>query len=58
MYQDGDNLYPGQYGSDDTAFGGEHTHGKTQYIPGKQVLVKSWRWKIYLFKIYGEGFDR
>ena len=23
----------------------EHSHGKKQYIPGKQVLVKSWLWK-------------
>ena len=28
---------------------GWHSHGKTQYIPGKQVLVRSWQWKIYLF---------
>ena len=25
--------------------GQEHEHGKTQYIPGKQVLVRSWLWK-------------
>ena len=25
----------------------EHSHGKTQCIPGKQVLVRSWPWKIY-----------
>ena len=24
-----------------------HSHGKTQYIPGKQVLVRSCLWKIY-----------
>ena len=29
--------------------GREHSHGKTQYIPGKQVLVRSWQWKIYRF---------
>ena len=29
--------------------GREHSHGKTQYIPGKQVLVRSRLWKIYLF---------
>ena len=23
----------------------EYSHGKTQYIPGKQVLVRSWLWK-------------
>ena len=28
--------------------GREHSHGKTQYIPGMQVLVRSWLWKIYL----------
>ena len=34
--------------------GREHSHGKTQYIPGKQVLVLmvSWLWKIYLFIYY------
>ena len=25
--------------------GREHSHGKTQYIPGKQVLVSAWLWK-------------
>ena len=25
--------------------GREHLHGKTQYIPGKQVLVSAWMWK-------------
>ena len=35
--------------SDDTAFEWEHSHSKTQYIPGKQVLVRSWLWKINLF---------
>ena len=25
----------------------EHSHGKTHYIPWKQVLVRSWLWKIY-----------
>ena len=25
--------------------GQEHEHGKTKYIPGKQVLVRSWLWK-------------
>ena len=31
--------------------GQEHSYGKTQYIPGKQVLVRSWLWKIsYLLK--------
>ena len=25
----------------------EHSHGKTQYIPGKKVLVRSCLWKIY-----------
>ena len=28
-------------------FGREHSHGKTEYIPRKQVLVRSWMWKIY-----------
>ena len=23
----------------------DHFHGKTKYIPGKQVLVRSWLWK-------------
>ena len=27
--------------------GQEHEHGKTQYIPGKQVMVRSWLWKTY-----------
>ena len=27
--------------SDDTAFGREHSHGKIQYISGKQVLVRA-----------------
>ena len=27
--------------------GREHSHGKTQYISGKQVLVRSRLWKIY-----------
>ena len=27
------------------SLGWEHSHGKTQYIPGKQVLVRSWLWK-------------
>ena len=27
--------------------GWEHFHGKTQYIPGKKVLVRSCLWKIY-----------
>ena len=42
--------------SEDTASGREHSHGKTQYIPGKQVLVRSWLWKIYYnlqFKNFG-----
>ena len=29
--------------------GWEHSHGKTQYIPGKQVLVRSWLWTIYIY---------
>jgi hypothetical protein len=28
--------------------GRKHSHGKTQCIPGNQVLVNSWLWKIYL----------
>ena len=28
--------------------GRKHSHGNTQYIPGKQVLVRSLLWKIYL----------
>ena len=28
----------------------EHSHGKIQYIPGKQVLVRSRLWKIYLIR--------
>ena len=27
--------------------GRKHSHDKTQYIPGKQVLVRSGLWKIY-----------
>ena len=30
--------------------GQEHSHGKTQHIPGKQVLARSWLWKIYLLQ--------
>ena len=29
--------------------GQEYSHGKTQYIPGKQVLMRSRLWKIYLY---------
>ena len=29
--------------------GREHSHGKTQFIPGKQVLVRSWLRKIYYY---------
>ena len=37
--------------------GREHSHGKTQYIPGKQVLVRSWLWKIYLFLLFVAFYD-
>ena len=54
VYQDGNYLYPGRYTQ--TIWqsqimmillpsGWEYYHGKTKYIPGKQILVRSWLWK-------------
>ena len=37
--------------------GQEHSHGKTQYIRGKQVLARSWLWKIYFIMITETGFS-
>ena len=32
--------------------GREHSHEKTHYISGKQILVRSWQWKIYIIYRY------
>ena len=32
--------------------GQEYSHGKTQYIPGKQVLVRSWPWIFFSFILH------
>ena len=55
VYQDGDYLYLGQYNQTICwsqivmipPLRRKHWHGKTQYIPGKKVLVRSCQWKIY-----------
>ena len=31
----------------------EHSHDEPQYFPGKQVLVRSWRWKFYIYFLLG-----
>ena len=36
----------------------KYYHGKTQYIPGEQVLVRSWLWKIYSFYVAAYIFYR
>ena len=52
MYQAGDYLYPGHYSQAicQSQIGWYRLRGKTQYTPGKQVLVRSWLWKIYYTK--------
>ena len=54
VYQNSDYLYPSEYSQTICQLqivmilpsGQEHQHDKTQYIPGKQVMVRLWLWKI------------
>ena len=61
VYQDGNYLYPGQYNQAYCLSKIEWCHlwdrniGKTQYIPGKQVLVRSWLWKTNKQSISWKG---
>ena len=52
VHQNGDYLYPSQYSQTMwmiSSLRRKHSNSKTQYIPGKQVLLRSWLWKIYSF---------
>ena len=37
--------------------GQEHSHDKTQYISRKQVLMRSWLWKIHHLPLYKQNYD-